>query len=123
MFFKRTRQSMHESLTLGQQALAGVQAQQDELAQQRQAYGDAVESRTGRDFEPVEGVSLDVYVDILFDIDRAGGSTTPGDFAPAHSVEPDVFLRASTVWQQRSIANPIVAQAVNNEINKRRQSA
>lgn len=120
-FFKRTQNMVHDTLALGEQTLSGVQAQQDELARQRQAYGDAVAARQGPDFAPADGVSLDTYVDILFDIDRAGGSPTPEQFAPAHGVEPATFLKASDVWTQRSMANPIVGQAINNEINLRRR--
>jgi hypothetical protein len=99
----------------------GAQAQQMQMAQQaamqqamaQQAAMGAGAPPAGGDFEPIAGVSIELYAEI-----SRGCAAYPGDLAKAaevaaaHGVSADSWQAAMNGWNAR-MHNPAVAQRFN----------
>ena len=88
-----------------QQAAAAMMAQQ-----QQAAAGPAV----GPDFEPVAGVSLEVYAEVAkglaeYNYDQSMAVTIAGN----KGIAADAWQAAADTWNARMKANPAVAQRFN----------
>ena len=99
----------------------GASAQQMAAAQQAQAQQAMVAQQTavaaaatGPDFEPIAGVSLDLYADISRDLATVNydQSQAPG-LALSRGVTGDRWQQALDGWNARIQANPTVAQRFN----------
>jgi hypothetical protein len=97
---------------LGAQAQQMAAAQQAAAAQQQAAMGQAV-AAVGPEFEPIAGVSLEMYADISRE-----SASSPGDLghaaqvAASKGVAPDSWQQAMDGWNAR-MHNPAVAQRFN----------
>jgi hypothetical protein len=93
----------------------GAQAQQMAAAQQAAAAQHAGQAMAagGPDFEPIAGVSLELYADISRE-----SASSPGDLghaaqvAASKGVAPDSWQQAMDGWNAR-MHNPAVAQRFN----------
>jgi hypothetical protein len=100
---------------LGASAQAMGAAQQAQAQQAMAAQQAAVAAAaTGPDFEPISGVSLDLYADISRDLASVNydQSQAPG-LALARGVTGDRWQAALDGWNARIQANPAVAQRFN----------
>jgi hypothetical protein len=95
-----------------QQMAAAQQAQADQAMAAQQAAATA--AATGPDFEPIAGVSLDLYADISRDLATVNYDQTraPG-LALSRGVTGDRWQEALDGWNGRIQANPAVAQRFN----------
>jgi hypothetical protein len=103
-----------------QQARAlGAQAQEYSAAQQaamqaQQAQMQAAPAPAGADFDPIAGVSLELFADVSkglaaysYDITKAP------EIAASKGVSPDNWNVAMNAWNDRIRANPAVAKRFN----------
>ena len=96
-----------QAMAAQQQAAAAAQMAQQQAAM---APGDA----TGPDFEPVEGVSLELYAEIskglaAYNYDQSMAPMIAGE----KGVSPDAWQAAVDTWNARMKSNPAVGQRFN----------
>jgi hypothetical protein len=118
---KEGRKSLHElpqtmanvqQLQANAQAMAAA-AQQAAASQQAAAFA-APADTSGPDFEPINGVSLELYVQICKGIAAAGNDQTQGPLlAAAHGVSAADWEVASTTWPARMTKNRAIGQQFN----------
>ena len=96
-----------QAMAAQQQAAAAAQMAQQQAAA---SAGDA----TGPDFEPVEGVSLELYAEIskglaAYNYDQSMAPMIAGE----KGVSPDAWQTAVDTWNARMKSNPAVGQRFN----------
>ena len=96
-----------QAMAAQQQAAAAAQMAQQQAAV---APGDA----TGPDFEPVEGVSLELYAEIskglaAYNYDQSMAPMIAGE----KGISADAWQAAADTWNARMKSNPAVAQRFN----------
>jgi hypothetical protein len=109
--------------TLQQAQQLGAQAQQYAAAQQAAAQmqmnqmmqsQQAAVPATGSDFEPIAGVSIELYAEISKGLAAYGYDQSKAvEVAAAKGVSADAWAQALAGWNQRITANPTVAQRFN----------
>jgi hypothetical protein len=124
---KSGRQSLKdlpETMANAQQAVANAQAvaaaHQQLAAQQMAAATTAAPVDTaGPDFQPIEGVSLELYVTICKGIAAAGNDQSQGPaLAAANGISAAAWESASAGWPARMTQNRAVGQQFNVYYNK-----
>ena len=95
-------------------ANAQQQAQQQAAAAQEQQAAAAAAPTSGPDFEPVEGVSLELFAEVSkglaeYNYDQ---SMAP-QVASSKGIAADAWQTAADTWTARIKANPAVAQRFN----------
>jgi hypothetical protein len=101
----------------------GAQAQEMAAAQQAaamqaqaaaQANADAQFAAGGPDFEPIEGVSLELYAEISRALaDRGGDQSQAAQVAASKGVSAEGWQAAMDGWNGRMRTNPAVGQQFN----------
>jgi hypothetical protein len=92
---------------------AAYQAQAaQQMAQATAPVGAAVGgATTGPDFEPVGGVSLELYVEVSKGVAAAGNDQAQAPLlAAAQGVSPSDWETATAAWNARMASNPAVGQ-------------
>jgi hypothetical protein len=123
---KAGRQSLKdlpETMANAQQTVANAQAyaaaQQQMAAQQMAATAAAPVDTSGPDFQPIEGVSLELYVSICKGIAAAGNDQSQGPaLAAAHGISAAAWESASAGWPARMTQNRAIGQQFNVYYNK-----
>lgn len=103
----------------------GAQAQQYAAAQQaaaqmqmaqlgQMAAPQAAGVAAGPDFEPIAGVSIELYAEISKGLAAVGyDASRAAEIAATKGVSADAWAQAMAGWNQRVTANPAVAQRFN----------
>jgi hypothetical protein len=100
-----------QQMAAAQQA-AAVEAQQQALAAQQAGGGAAVAQ--GGDFEPIAGVSIELYAEISKGLAAYNYDVTKGpEVAATKGVSAENWQQAMDGWNARITANPAVGQRFN----------
>jgi len=97
-----------QEFAAAQQAAAQMQMNQMMQGQQAVAPG------TGADFDPIAGVSIELFAEISKGLAAYGYDQSKAvGLAAAKGVLADAWAQALAGWNQRIAANPVVAQRFN----------
>jgi hypothetical protein len=106
---------VEESMRMAANAQAmAAQQQAAAMAQQQAMMGMTGGPTTGPDFEPVAGVSLELYVEIskglaAYNYDQSMAPMVAGQ----HGIAADAWQTAVDTWNARMKSNPAVGQRFN----------
>jgi hypothetical protein len=107
---------IRQAQSMGAQAQEFAAAQQAAgQAQMKSAvYGNEA-AETGPDFEPIGGVSLEMYAEISKGLAAYGyDQSKAAEVAASKGVAPDAWTEASTGWPARMKSNRAVGQRFNH---------
>jgi hypothetical protein len=102
------------SIQLGTDAMAMWAERQQAQAAMQQEYEAKLHDRSGPDFEPIAGISIEQYGEILRAIEATpDGASKMTAIAEQHGVAPGTWDEVSNGWISRSQRNLAVATAMN----------
>jgi hypothetical protein len=102
---RETLQLATDTKAMWRGQLEAQQAMQDE-------YERTVQERSGPDFEPIAGVDVPAYGEILRDLEASGPSKSD-EVLQRHGLAADTWEQVWKEWQARTLRNGAVAEAIN----------
>jgi hypothetical protein len=110
---QQARQLGAQAQEFGAAQQAAAQMQMNQMNQMNQGQH-AVAPTTGADFDPIAGISIELYAEISKGLAAYGYDPSKAvEVAAAKGVPADAWAQALAGWNQRITANPAVAQRFN----------
>jgi hypothetical protein len=115
--FKRVKRQAtfadaREIIQLGTETKAMWQGQLQALQAMQDEHERTVEERSGPDFEPIAGVDVQAYGEILRDMEASGASKSD-EVLQRHGLAPDTWEQVWKEWSARTLRNNAVGEAIN----------
>ena len=107
-------ETARRGIELGTDAMAmWNERTQAQLAMQQQ-YETNIHDWTGPDFEPIQGITIQQYVEIIKAIEATpGGASKTTEIAEQHGVKPGTWDEVMNGWNARCGRNLAVATCLN----------
>jgi hypothetical protein len=103
-----------QQMAAAQQAAAQQQAAQQQAAQQQAMAQAQAGPAAGPDFEPVAGVSIELFAEVCKGLAAHGYDQSKAvEVAASKGISADTWQQAQDGWSERVKANPAVAQRFN----------